>query len=66
MNIVEREAIEFYDEWFGGLLIHNIKNLNSRVTAKISDFTRDKDKLDFLKILREKIKRQQLSTKRIA
>jgi hypothetical protein len=53
MNIVEREATDFIDDLFGGSKPHTIKNLKENLSSKLYDFNRDKDKLDFLKILRQ-------------
>ena len=53
MNIVEKEAIEFYDwELYKGL--NTLSEIKSRVTFKLYDFNRDRDKLDFLKILHKR------------
>lgn len=53
MNIVEQEAKDFIDDFYGGDKIINLENLKEKLTAKLYDFNRDKDKLDFLKILRQ-------------
>ena len=55
MNIVEQEAMEFYSRGFLSRgKINNLENLKSALTLKLYDFNRDKDKLDFLKILNVK------------
>lgn len=52
MNIVEQEAIDFYRHSFLSRgKINNLENLKSSLTLKLYDFNRNKDKLDFLKIL---------------
>ena len=53
MNIVEKEAKEFVEEFYEGREINNLKNLKSKLTTKLYDLNRDRDKLDFLKILRQ-------------
>jgi hypothetical protein len=54
MNIVEKEANEFYKYDFVNNGKHNdLENLKSSLTSKLYNFNRDRDKLDFLKILRE-------------
>lgn len=53
MNIVEKEAKDFIDDFYGGVKINNLENLKDKLTSKLYDFNRDKDKLDFLKILRQ-------------
>jgi hypothetical protein len=52
MNIVEKEAKDFIMDFYGGIKIINLENLKYKLTTKLNDFNRDKDKLDFLKILR--------------
>ncbi len=51
MNIVEKEAKKFGRDFYKGLKINNLENLKSKLTSKLHNFNRDKDKLDFLKIL---------------
>jgi hypothetical protein len=52
MNIVEKEAIEFYEYGFlNSGKYNNLENLKSTLTSKLYNFNRDRDKLDFLKIL---------------
>lgn len=54
MNIVEKEAKRFFrDEFFDRGKVNNLVNLKSELTTKLYDFNRDRDKLDFLKILRD-------------
>lgn len=51
MNIVEKEAQEFYQyDFLNG--VNTLENLKSRLDSKLYNFNRDRDKLDFLKILR--------------
>ena len=54
MNIVEEEAEDFYFRLYHNGLINNVENLKSTLDTKLFQFNRDRDKLDFLKILREK------------
>jgi hypothetical protein len=53
MNIVEKEAKRFGQDFFNGGLICNIDNLKSSLNSKLYNFNRDKDKLFFLSVLRE-------------
>ena len=53
MNIVEKEAKNFIEDFYEGPEINNLGNLKSRLTTKLYDFNRERDKLDFLKTLRE-------------
>src|SRR5690606_7421000 len=53
MNIVEKESEKFFDNFFRGGKINNLENLKSKLTTKLYEFNRDRDKLDFLKILRQ-------------
>ncbi|MBL7855891.1 MAG: hypothetical protein JNL17_15940 [Cyclobacteriaceae bacterium] len=52
MNIVEKEANEFIEDFFEGPHLNSLANFKSLLTTKLYDFNRDRDKLDFLKILR--------------
>lgn len=52
MNIVEKEAKRFFDDFFRSGKVNNLENLKSKLTTKLYDFNRDRDKLDFLKVLR--------------
>lgn len=54
MNIVEKEAIKFNSNrgFYKG--IDTLENLKSNLSSKLYEFNRDRDKLDFLKILRTK------------
>ncbi len=55
MNIIEKEAEEFYENNFLNSGINeNLENIKSSLTLKLYNFNRDRDKLDFLKILRIK------------
>jgi hypothetical protein len=50
MNIVENEALVFYKyDFLNG--VNNLDNLKSTLNSKLYNFNRDRDKLDFLKIL---------------
>ena len=53
MNIVEKEAIKFHEDDFfnNGTELENLKSI---LNSKLYNFNRDRDKLDFLKILRKK------------
>ncbi len=53
MNIVEKEANGFVEDLYEGQEINNLSNLKSKLTTKLYDFNRDRDKLDFLKVLRQ-------------
>lgn len=52
MNIVEKEAIEFIDDLYNAGDHNRMEDLKSRIDNKLYYFNRDRDKLDFLKILR--------------
>lgn len=53
MNVVEREAVNFFDrKLYTGL--NSLNSIKLRIEEKIYDFNRDRDKLDFLKILYDK------------
>ncbi|MBF4518555.1 hypothetical protein IRZ71_19540 [Flavobacterium sp. ANB] len=54
MNVVEEEANSFYRDLFSRGKIHNLANYKSDLTLKLYDFNKNRDKLDFLKILRIK------------
>lgn len=55
MNIVENEASEFYKwDFLNG--VNTLENLKSSLNSKLYNFNRDRDKLDFLKILRTSCK----------
>ena len=55
MNIIEKESQEFYEYGFLNSGIHqDLENIKSSLTSKLYNFNRDRDKLDFLKILRAK------------
>lgn len=52
MNIIEKEAEEFYEYGFLNSGIHkDLENIKTSLTTKLYNFNRDRDKLDFLKIL---------------
>lgn len=53
MNIVEDEAIKFYKLGFlNNGKVNSLENLKSVLDSKLYSFNRDRDKLDFLKILK--------------
>ncbi|ELM3651472.1 hypothetical protein RYR30_002472 [Flavobacterium psychrophilum] len=52
MNIVEKEALEFYKYDFLNSS-ENLEGLKSALNSKLYSFNRDRDKLDFLKIIRD-------------
>jgi predicted RNA-binding protein with EMAP domain len=55
MNIIEKESEDFYEYGFLNSGIHqDLENIKSSLTSKLYNFNRDRDKLDFLKILRVK------------
>ena len=54
MNIVEQEADRFFDRLYRNGKTNTLENLKSHITSKLYDFNRDRDKLDFLKIIRQK------------
>lgn len=52
MNIVEQEAIKFYKrDFLSNGKVNTLENLKSTLVNKLYNFNRDRDKLDFLKIL---------------
>ena len=58
MNIVEQEAKRFHSDtyesgFYGGIKHKNLDNLKSKLSSKLYNFERKRDKLDFLKILRQ-------------
>lgn len=52
MNIVETEANQFSKRLFKSGKTNTLENLKSKITMKLYNFNRDRDKLDFLKTLR--------------
>ena len=55
MNIIEKEAEEFYEyDFLNSGKRQDLENIKSSLTSKLYNFNRDRDKLDFLKILRLK------------
>ena len=52
MNIVEEEAKKFYDRGFLNK-VNTLENLKSTLVSKLYNFNRDRDKLDFLKVLKD-------------
>ena len=54
MNIIEKEAEEFYEYGFlNSGIYENLENIKSSLTTKLYNFNRERDKLDFLKIIRQ-------------
>jgi hypothetical protein len=53
MNVVEKEAINFFDRKLFSSS-SSLEGIKSTLESKLFDFKRDRDKLDFLKILHEK------------
>lgn len=53
MNIVEKESKTFSKMFYDGPLNNTLENFKSQLLTKLYDFSRDKDKLDFLKVLRQ-------------
>ena len=58
MNIVEQEAKKYHSDsyesgFYGGTKRINLDNLKSKLSSKLYNFERERDKLDFLKILRQ-------------
>ncbi len=51
MNIIENQAKEFVEDLFLTDYILDLETLKQRLEAKLNVFKRNKDKLDFLKIL---------------
>lgn len=62
MNIVEKEACFFVDSLFEckGQLYCNIDSLNKNLSNKLYNFTREKDKLFFLSVLRNAVEIQKV------
>jgi hypothetical protein len=54
MNIVEKEAERFFRRLYKNGKVNNLENLKDHITTKLYDFNRDRNKLDFLKIIRHK------------
>ncbi|MFY7742320.1 MAG: hypothetical protein ACOVQR_06720 [Flavobacterium sp.] len=51
MNIVEKQAIDFYEyDFLRG--VNTLENIKSKLDSKLYNFNRDRDKLDFLKTLK--------------
>lgn len=53
MNVVEKEAITFFDRKLYNTA-RTLETIKSTLEMKLYDFKRDRDKLDFLKILHDK------------
>lgn len=61
MNIVEKQARGFVDSFFECKGQYcNIDSLNRNLSNKLSNFTRDKDKLFFLNVLRKEVENEKL------
>lgn len=58
MNIIEKEAENYVMRYYSSGKINNLENLKYSLTTKLYDFNRDRDKLDFLKILRSESLRE--------
>lgn len=53
MNIIEKEAKEFYEyDFLNSGKYNDLDNLKATLTSKLYNFNKDRDKLDFLKTLR--------------
>jgi len=65
MNIVEIEAKKFSRVFYNRGKINNLENLKSELNRKLYNFTRDRDKLDFLKILRQESVREKEEHKKV-
>lgn len=55
MNIVEKEAVNFSDNLFDNIFDCDIDYLRSRISSKLYNFNREKDKLFFLNVLRKAV-----------
>lgn len=53
MNVIEKEAVKFFDRKLYSTN-RTLESIKSTIDTKLFDFNRDRDKLDFLKILYEK------------
>lgn len=51
MNVIENEAKEFLDDLYNASSPNTLSNLTDRIEDKLYTFRRDRDKLDFLRIL---------------
>lgn len=60
MNIVEEQAEDFVDDWFNAGDHNKLEDLKSRLDDKLYSFSRDRDKLDFLKMLRNHTKNKKI------
>ena len=59
MNIAEKEAKKFIAKLYSDGRVFRIDNTKILLNEKLSNFYRDKDRLDFLKILRQETVKQQ-------
>jgi hypothetical protein len=53
MNIVEKEAKKFIDNFYNDGKVNTLEKLKTQLTSKVYDFNRKRDQLDFLKVLRQ-------------
>ena len=58
MNVVETEALKFAESYFNNGEIISLTSLKERLSYKLSDFYKDREKLDFIKILRVDVVKQ--------
>ena len=54
MNVVEKESHNFYRTFYSIVNRNGLESSKDMLTTKLYNFNRDRDKLDFLKILRSK------------
>lgn len=57
MTIPESQAIKFAEEFYRSSRPNTIENLKDRLDSKLYLFRKDKDRLDFLKVLASEIKK---------
>lgn len=60
MNLVEKEAISFSNQFFRSGDINNLEKLQSKLSDKLYNFLREKDKLFFLSVLRKQVEKQKV------
>lgn len=58
MNIIEKEATRFAKDLYLGKYVNNLTNIKDLINTKLYDFSRNRDKLDLLKILRQETIKQ--------
>jgi hypothetical protein len=51
MNIIENEAINFLDDLYNSGDHNTLENLSNRIDSRLHQFRREKDQLEFLRIL---------------